>query len=122
MDPQPSHETPSLIFVWLDEDVDTDRNKLALQRQLKRNLEHFEVFNQPRACIAYIQSAEDKQVVLVISPHFAEVTRTLHNLTQLLEFYIYTSDELGDKQWTTQYEKVNRSHQVRKIYGSRSMS
>ena len=98
----------SLSLIWLDAHVDTSRESIQLQTQLRSVINYLKTFQDASECEKYIRSVNEKQqLVLVVSGRFGrDLVPKIHALRQIASIYIYCTSKEANEQWTTHFLKV----------------
>ena len=97
----------SLIYLWLDQSVNTSENNIEFQEQLRHITDNLRTFDNIQRCEEYIRKVTNEKIVLIVSGAFGrQIVPRLHDLYQMSACYVYCQDEKANKQWSEKYSKV----------------
>jgi hypothetical protein len=92
---------------WLDQDVYKMKNNQKIQNELRKIINHLQIFENPDECEQAIRSITQEKIILISSNSLGhQIVPRLHDLPQFTACYIFCLDQADNKQWTTNYAKV----------------
>lgn len=103
-------ETFSLI--WLDATVNTSRENINAQTDLRNIINYLKPFDNSEKCEKYIRkSQKSDRIVLIVSGGLGkEIVPRIYKLQQVCAIYVYCMNKKKNKEWADQYSKVNRNN------------
>ncbi|CAF4254972.1 unnamed protein product, partial [Rotaria socialis] len=102
-----NHEIFSLV--WLDiSPSDDTHDSIDVQQQLRSIINHLIIFQDTEECEQYITSAskEDRLVFIINEKYALKMIKNIYDIRQIISFYIHSTDDNQDYQWTSQYKKI----------------
>lgn len=103
------------ICVWLDGSVDATEANNKIQKKLCQIIENLRTFDNVEVCEKYLRKTTKESLILIVSGTFGrQILPSIHDLPQLISFYVFCQDKKGNEQWATKYSKVNNHR--RKIF------
>ncbi|CAF1237620.1 unnamed protein product [Adineta ricciae] len=116
----------SLSLVWLDAHVDTSRENIQIQNQLRSIINYMKTFQDVLECEKYIRSVpDDDRILLIVSGGMGQqLVPSIHKLRQILSIYVFCLDKSKHEGWSQQYTKIKglftkREDLVREIESDR---
>ncbi|CAF0967697.1 unnamed protein product [Rotaria sordida] len=98
----------SFACLWLDHNINSTKDTLETQKELRQVINHLRIFNNSDECEQYIRQITKEKVVLIISGSLGrEFIPRLHDLPQFSACYIFCQDQKANEQWANKYHKVN---------------
>lgn len=94
------------MYCWLDAAVNSDENK-PLREDLKKAVTELVTFDQPGNCEKYIREHYQQQINLIVAGGLGrELIPRIHDVPQLVGFYVFCMDRKRNEEWANQYLKV----------------
>ncbi len=100
-------ETYSLV--WLDASVNSSKENIAAQKQLRASINHLLTFENEQQGLEYIHSLpKDDRTVLIVSGKLGRIiVPKIVQLRQIISIYVYCMDKKANEQWASQFSKVS---------------
>lgn len=104
----------SLSLIWLDAKIDTSRENIEVQKQLRSIINYLKTFHDVKECEDHIRSVPDgDRVLFIVSGRLGqEIVPRIYKLRQVLAIYVFCFDRSKNEQWTKNYTKVNLSFNI----------
>lgn len=94
-------------LVWLDAYVNKTTNE-SIQTELRELTNQFRTFDNCSECQLFLQS-NDQRLVLIVSGRLGrEIVPQIHSLEQIASIYVYCLDRERNEQWAKNYSKIQR--------------
>ena len=97
----------SFILVWLDASVNDSSNK-ETQTNLCQLTDRFRAFENSHGCEPFLQSNNERIVLIVSGRLGREVVPRVHSLEQISLIYVYCLNREGNEQWAKNYPKIQK--------------
>ncbi|CAF0820146.1 unnamed protein product [Rotaria sordida] len=98
----------SFACLWLDQNVNSTKDNLQTQKELRQVINHLRIFDNIDECEQYIRQITNEKLVLIVSGSLGrQVVPQLHDLPQFSACYIFCQDQKANEQWANKYHKVN---------------
>lgn len=92
---------------WLDQDLSKTKDNEGTQNELRKIINHLEIFENSDECSQAIQNTTQDKIILISSSSLChQIISRVHDLPQLSACYIFSQDKPIDNQWTNNYAKV----------------
>jgi hypothetical protein len=97
-------------LVWLDVSVNSSKENIDVQQQLRTLIKHLKTFDNSNDCLQYIRNtSKQNQIILIVSGHLGqEIVPRIHRLKQIAFIYVYCMNKEKNEQWAQKYSKVIR--------------
>ncbi|CAF1524334.1 unnamed protein product [Adineta ricciae] len=96
------------ICVWLDSSVDSTEENRNIQKKLRQIIENLRMFENADICEKYLRKTTKESLILIVSGTFGrQILPSVHNLPQLISFYVFCQDKKGNEQWAKKYSKLS---------------
>ena len=93
--------------IWLDDTADATEENKDIQKKLRLIIEHLRLFNKIETCETYLRNATKASIILIISGSFGrQFIPKIHDLPQLIAFYVFCQNKKSNKEWAIKYNKV----------------
>ncbi|CAF1956356.1 unnamed protein product [Rotaria magnacalcarata] len=97
----------SFACLWLDQSVNTTKDNLETQKELRQVINHLRTFDDMDKCEEYIRQITKEKVVLIVSGASGrELVPRLHDLPQFSACYVFCQDQKRNEEWANKYHKV----------------
>jgi len=108
LDDEQNLEISSLV--WLDASVNSSKENINVQQQLRTLIKHLKTFDNSNDCLQYIRNiSKQSQIILIVSGHLGrEIVPCIHRLKQIACIYVYCMDKEKNEKWAQKYPKVIR--------------
>ncbi|CAF3791039.1 unnamed protein product [Rotaria sp. Silwood1] len=102
----PNEDT--LLIIWLDPDIDASE----YQEKCNHLTKSLKIFTEHKSCEAYIQHlVVDQEFILFVAISISHIIiPCVHNLTQLIVIYVYSSDQRDKENIYPMYWKVQHKY------------
>ena len=99
--------TGSLTCIWLDSNVDSNADNKSIQDQLRQVFNRLHLCVNTGACEKQIRETRNERIILIVSGTFGrEIVPRIHDLPQLVVFYVFCQDRKRNELWANQHPKV----------------
>jgi hypothetical protein len=97
----------SFACLWMDKDVDSTKDNLDTQEELRQVINHLRTFDDSDQCEQYIRQITHEKIILIVSGSLGrQIVNQLHSLPQFSACYVFCRDKKANEQWTSKYHKV----------------
>lgn len=95
-------------IVWLDSSVDSNDEKLTIQKRLRFLIDYLKCFSNENLCENYLmKSNENERICLIISGQLGkDLVHHVHHLKQISMIYVFCIDKSRYQSWANQYPKI----------------
>lgn len=101
-------KTEPFTCIWLDTNVDSSQENRSAQEQLQQVVDHLFTFNNIAMGEKQIRKSTEESIILIVSGSFGrQIIPRIHDLAQLIAFYVFCEDRKTNEKWANQYPKVN---------------
>jgi hypothetical protein len=95
-------------LIWVDNSVNSSKNNIDAQQQLRITISHLLTFDDDQQCIQYLHTlSNDDRVILIVSGKLGQilVPQIIH-FRQIISIYIYCMNKQIYQQWAKNFSKV----------------
>ncbi len=106
---QKDENLETYCLIWLDTSVNSSKENIAAQKQLRASINHLLPFENDQQCLQYIHSLpKDDRTVLIVSGRLGRiVVPQIVQFRQIISIYVYCMDKKANEQWASQFSKVS---------------
>ncbi len=106
---QKDENLETYCLIWLDAAVNSSKENIAAQKQLRASINHLLPFENDQQCLQYIHSLpKDDRTVLIVSGRLGRiVVPQIVQFRQIISIYVYCMDKKANEQWASQFSKVS---------------
>ncbi|CAF1135523.1 unnamed protein product [Adineta steineri] len=101
-----------LTLIWLDNNVNTDKENVEFQDKFRSSINYLRTFDNCSECEDYIiNKINNKQenIILIVSGRLAEqIIHKIHHLKHILAIFIFCFNKDRYESLATQYKKIRR--------------
>jgi hypothetical protein len=95
-------------LVWLDAAVNSTKENLDVQQQLRALINQFKPFDNLKECLQYIRNiSRQNRIIIIVSGRLGrEIVPRIHRLRQVSAIYVYCMDKEKNEKWASKFPKV----------------
>lgn len=98
-------------LIWLDENVNEAQDNVLTQKKLRQAINQLKTFDNVIECEKHVQNTKgtNQKMMLIVSGKFGrELIPRIHDIRELIAFYVYCMDKDRNRQWADNYQKVKK--------------
>ena len=96
--------------IWLDSSADSAEGNKDIQKKLRHIIEKLCMFDNVETCEKYLRNITKESIIMIVSGAFGrQIIPKIHDLPQIIAFYVFCQNKKSNEEWANKYNKVNIS-------------